>query len=231
MTDHGHIISDMVGVAPSNNAVTITETNFGYIIWSQRSATERGFKENAARFGIASMWVAIIAFWLLPFAEISFWGKAVLSMLCLGFAYVILAYLQSRVLGAEMQVDTARREIRTARRMSNGQSLLGRSFSFGDVKRIALEKRSKATLSNALTLNIAGEARPMVAAIGDFDVVKAIYARLTNDLRPIEERLSSYQLENLEQGEPENRVFPPIGPISAKANTLTGNPNMRPNLA
>ena len=71
----------------------------------------------------------------------------------------------------------------------------------------------------------------MVAAIGDFDVVKAIYARLTNDLRPIEERLSSYQLENLEQGEPENRVFPPIGPISAKANALTGNPNMRPNLA
>ena len=210
MLDHKEILKSLVTGENVVSAVTVRETNFGYIIRSEKAGQDAEFRRLIVKFALVAVWIAVGGLWLLPVMGGAL--KAVVSVVLLAGAFGGLALSQRSGGGCELHVDTSRRELRSATVTPKGESWIRTSARFGEVSTPVLRRGKPENEQRSLCLRIAGEAEEMPVAVGDELTLLAIHDRLMGDLRPMEERSAGFQGNGSETKRENRRVFPRLGP-------------------
>nr|MDJ0827691.1 hypothetical protein [Rhodobacter sp.] len=159
-----------------------------------------------------AFWLAALGLWLAPAAwlpEPAFAARALGSVTLLAVIYAAFALIQ-RSQGYELQVDTRRRELRIGEVTPSGQAWIKASIRFDEVGDSVTRAADKARALRDLCLRVRDSGVLWPVAVGDEAAVFAVHTRLMADLRPLEERVSSYRLA-AGQGAA-RRVFPPLVP-------------------
>ena len=185
----GSVLMGLGGTEP----VAVRETQWGYVV---RSINPGGawqlVIDRIARFGTFSVWVAVIGIWLAPLSmapDMAFVAKAFVSAGVLALTYLLVSFTK-RLSGYEFQVDTNRRELRTAVLNARGQSWIRASYRFDEIKDTVLQRSRLDDSARSLCLRCKGVAEMVPVAVGNEATLLAVHDRLMRDLRPIEERRS-----------------------------------------
>lgn len=169
-----------------HRAVSIDETNWGYIV--SRGARARriaGFGEVAAVAACLMFGTFAYAPWVLP---VSISNVDVLpykiSATIMFFVFSALLYIMSRRgLSFEVQIDTRRRIVRTARRNRANTVTQIEQFAFSDIKSVHM-KRSKSPMAvGQIFLNPTGSNRAVLVASGPARDLEPVLRRMIADMR------------------------------------------------
>lgn len=215
MLDHKQVLRALVKSVNRAGTVSVRETNFGYVIRSEKATSSEVLRAKVAKFAWVALWVAAIGLWIVPFGDMSWALRTVisLSMIAAGFGVFVLNRCVEA--GFELHVDTNRRELRSAVLTPRGESWIRSSARFGEVSDVFMRGPKPETNLRSLCMKIIGESEVMPVAVGSEVTLLALHRRLMRDLRPIEERLAGYQIEEpTARGARSARreVFPQIGP-------------------
>ncbi|MDJ0627164.1 MAG: hypothetical protein QNJ44_02795 [Rhodobacter sp.] len=192
------------------DALTVRETAWGYVIRSVRP--DDGLQRPVERLAACAVWLAAAGFWLIPagwLPEPAFAARALASV-ALPVAFYTALALRSRTSGYEVEVDTMRRELRMGEVSAEGRVQIRSRARFDQVRDCVWRRSGGANAVRDLCLRLKDGGDPLPVAVGDEGALFAVHARLMRDLRPMEERVSSYQL-GTGRG-PARRVFPALGP-------------------
>jgi len=184
----------MIARPSSRTEVSVTETGFGYVVRSRQSRIGTALCERLLRFLPVPVWIAAIGIWLVPFGGTGILPKLAMSVGLLAVVYTPIILFCRRGRGIELQVDTARRELRSAVVSPDGERRLQGRARFGEVTSAIVQRSKLETAPRCLGLRIAGSTDPMPVAVGGKATLLAVHDRLMRDLRPIEEKLASYRL-------------------------------------
>jgi len=217
MRHNKHILKSLVLGINGGDAVTVRETNFGYIIHSAKGGKDASLRRVILRLSLVAVWICVAGLWLLPASTLGVIGKLFLSVVLLATAYVVRLLGQGDAGGFELHVDTSRRELRSAVLTSKGESWIRNNVRFGEVTAPIMQKGKPDVVLRSLCLRIAGQAELMPVAVGDEATLLAIHDRLMRDLRPLEERLASFHVKAAEVKEARRKVFPTLGPDEVAA--------------
>lgn len=212
MLDHKEALKSLVIGVRDPGEVSVRETNFGYIIRSERGGGHAELRERIVKFALVAVWISVAGVWLLPLGGGSVALKAVYSVVVLALAYLGLILSRNGRSGFELHVDTSRRELRSAVLTVRGESWIRSSARFGEVLAPLLRRSRSGDGPRSLCLRIAGEDDVMPVAVADEDTLMAIHDRLMRDLRPIEERLPGFKLNSAARKRARQKVFPALGP-------------------
>ena len=211
MLSHKEVLQALVKGVNGGGAVSVRETNFGYVIRSESAQSSSSVRGRVGRFILAAMVVAAVGVWITPFGAHAFPVTVLLSLLFLAIGYVSFAMIRASQAGFELHVDTNRRELRSAVLTAKGESWIRSSARFGEVSDVFMRKPTPESEMRSLCLRIIGEDVTMPVAVGKESTLLALHKRLMSDLRPIEERLAGYQFQSAGQNA-RSSVFPQIGP-------------------
>lgn len=187
--------------------LSLHETGWGYVIRSVRP--EHDLARLAVRCVIAVAWIAALGLWLVP--GLAFEWKALLSVALLTALYSGLALFR-RTRGYEVQVDTARRELRVGVVTVKGDCWIRSSARFDEIGGSVVQKAGCGAASRRLCLRLEPGSDVLPVAAGDEATLLAVHDRLMGDLRPLEERVSSFLLATGRGPSRAQRVFPRLAP-------------------
>lgn len=212
MRDRTDILKTLVNSTSAVSPVTVRETNFGYIIRSEKARTDTVFHDRIIRFGLAAVWIAVAGLWLMPLSGPAFVLKTIFSVGLLALAYVLVVIARRGNSGFELHVDTSRRELRSAVLTAKGECWIRARARFAEVADPVIRRGKSETKLRSLSLRLIGGADMMPVAVGDEATLLAVHDRLMRDLRPIEERLAGYKLDGATRRPTGRVVFPQLGP-------------------
>ncbi len=169
-----------------SNAVTVTDTESGYIVRPGTTVLIRAaYGEMAASFTAVLLGMAAYGLWLLPTANdtealLPFrLGGTVVFFVMAGMLYLIAR----RGLCCEVQIDLTRRVLRTARRNRHGRATPIRDIAIADVESVFLKRDKSGFLRSKLCVRIAGD-RGLTEVAGGLEAELApLLQRMTKDLR------------------------------------------------
>ena len=191
--------------------VEVWDTNFGYIIRSEKAPEQSIWRGGAARTFLCICCAAAVAVWLMPFIDTNAWRAAISAVLfTLGaWAYI---YFQSFEPGIELHVDTSRKELRAAATTPSGELWIHATADFDDVVDIFLRRPKPDVTLMSLCLRLVAREAPMPVAVGDEAALLAVHDRLAQDLQPaLDRRIDSRRPGPASPGA-RSSVFPRLGP-------------------
>ena len=207
----GSMLMGLGGTEPVN----VRETNWGYVIRSANpGGSRRQLIDMIARFAIFVVWIAVIGIWLAPVGlapEQAFVIKAFVSVALLGLTYCLIG-LSRQLGGYEFQVDINRRELRTAILTGKGQSWIRASFRFDEISDTVLQRGRLDQSARSLCLRLKTGCKLIPVAIGSEATLLGVHDRLMHDLRPIEERMAAFGLQDSARSVKLRRAFRMLGP-------------------
>ncbi len=212
MLDHREVLQKLVALVGAPNIVTVTETNFGYIIWSKKGGAADSMRARILKLAAIGGLLFVAGLWLTPMGGPEYLIKSILTLVAVGSAAAYFLMTGSSVGGIELHVDLGRREIRAASRTAKGESWIRSSARFGEVTNATIMKAPGESKAQSLVLRIAGEPDPLPVAVGKESVLLAVHDRLMSDMRPLEQRLASYHRHSDAGTDGKRRVFPSLGP-------------------
>ncbi len=169
-------------------AVTVDETSWGYIVSKgARARRVAGFGEVAAVAACLMFGTFAYAPWILP---VSISNVAVLpykiSATIMFFVFSALLYIMSRRgLSFEVQIDTRRRIVRTARRNRANTVTQIEQFAFSDIKSVHM-KRSKSPMAvGQIFLKPTAGNRAVLVATGPARDLEPVLSRMIADMREV----------------------------------------------
>ena len=177
-------------LAPERDAgqgvVSVVHTDWGYIVSrGARARTMAGFGEVAAVAACLMFGTFAYAPWVLPVAinDVVVLPYKISATLMF-FVFSILLYTMARRgLSFEVQIDTQRRMVRTARRNRAGVVTHIEDFAFADIKSVHM-KRSKSPVAMAqIVLKPAGSSRTVLVASGPARDLEPVLRRMIADMR------------------------------------------------
>lgn len=174
-------------------AVSVTDTNWGYIIRPGENALMRAaYGEMAASFAGVLLGMGAYGLWLLPNATDA---ADLLPFRIAGtvvfFVTAALLYLIARRgLCYEVHVDLQRRVLRTARRNRHGRATPIRSVPIAEIESVYLQRAQASFMRNQLCVRIAGERGQTQVAVGSEAELAPILQRMTPDLRKQAEEIA-----------------------------------------
>ena len=150
MLDYKDVLQVLVTRFAVANIVTVTETNFGYIIWSKKGSTAETLRMRIVKFGGAFALFTILGMWLSPFNDTTLIAKLLITLV---ISSVLIAYAwfsRSNAGGIELHVDVSKREIRAASRTPKGECWINSTSRFGEVTGAMIVNGGGRTLPKAL---------------------------------------------------------------------------------
>ena len=174
------------------DTLKLTETHWGYIV-READVVLGGpvMAEAALRFFGLILVVSAYAQWLVPaglFPADTLSGRVGLSA-GLAAAGAIVYFVANRGFRHEMQVDTAKREFRFARRNGRGLSRIVRRLPFESVESVFVRRRDGGPGEFFLRLKGVGE--PVHVANGAERDLGILHTRLCRDLKSPAERVEA----------------------------------------
>lgn len=174
------------GAAGHPAAVDVNDTEWGYIIRpGEQALTRAAYGEIAASFAAVLLGMAAFGQWLIPGASGAFdlvpfkIGATVLFFIGASMLYLI----SKRGLCYEVQIDLARRVMRTARRNRNGQATALSVVPIAEIESVFMQRAKSAFLFNRLFVRFSGSRGPTEIAMGPERELAPILQRLSRDLR------------------------------------------------
>lgn len=212
MLDHSDILKTLVNGTRGVRPVTIRETNFGYVVRSEKPGVNIALRDRIIRFALVAVWIAVAGIWLVPLSGPAFAIKAFFSVGLLALSCLAVVLLRRDTGGYELHVDTSRRELRSAVLSAKGECWVRARARFAEVGDPVMRRGKTDADIRSLSLRIIGEAEAMPVAVGDEATLLAVHDRLMRDLRPIEERLAGYAHNSVARRPSGRVVFPQLGP-------------------
>ncbi|MDJ1007545.1 MAG: hypothetical protein QNJ13_06925 [Paracoccaceae bacterium] len=170
----------------------LTETHWGYIVREASGAIGgAALAEAALRFFGLVLVLAAYGQWLLPaglFPSDAVAAKVALSA-ALAWIGAGLYFFANRGFAHEIQVDTAKREFRFARRNGRGLTRVVRRLPFGVVESVFV-RRGEAGWAQFF-LRVQGVAAPLHLANGAERDLNLLHSRLCRDLKSPAERVEA----------------------------------------
>ena len=161
MNPRREILQRLMGRPAGETDVSVTETGFGYVVRSRQSRIGPALCEQMLRFMPVPVWIAAIGIWLVPFGDSGILAKLSVSVGLLFAVYAPIFLFCRRGRGIELQVDTARRELRSAVVSSDGERRLQGRARFGEVTSAVVQRGKLENAPRCLGLRIAGTVDPM----------------------------------------------------------------------
>lgn len=192
--------------------LTLRETPWGYVVRSERP--DGDLATPLLRFANSAVWIAVVGMWLLPVGMVSGPGFVwkVFSSVTLLALYYLASTLFRNSSGYEVQVDVSRRELRMGMLTRRGESWIRTSARFDEVGDSLVRRCEAKSETRVLCLRMKTATETVPIAIGDEASLLALHDRLIQDLRPVEEKLSSYKLARGLVPSRARRAFPKLGP-------------------
>ena len=183
---HTGTFEALQGAGAHPAAVDLSDTEWGYIIRpGEKALTRAAYGEIAASFAAVLLGMAAFGQWLIPGTSGAFdlvpfkIGATVIFFLGASFLYLI----SRRGLCYEVQIDLARRVMRTARRNRNGHATALSVVPIAEVESVFMQRAKSAFLFNRLFVRIAGARGVTEIAMGPERELAPILQRLSRDLR------------------------------------------------
>ncbi len=171
-----------------SRAVSVDETSWGYIVSNgARARRIAGFGEVAAIAACLMFGTFAYAPWVLP---VSISNVDVLpykiSATIMFFVFSALLYIMSRRgLSFEVQIDTRRRIVRTARRNRANTVTQIEQFAFSEINSVHM-KRSKSPMAvGQIFLKPTGSNRAVLVATGPARDLEPVLRRMIADMREV----------------------------------------------
>ena len=178
------------GLALSGNkqriAVQVSKTNWGYIIGKGGAARKRAaWGEMLAIAGCLMFGTFAYAPWVIPSdgASVSIVSYQISGTITF-FVFGALFYLIARKgLSFEVQVDTAKRQLRTARRNRENSITYLEKFDFSQIRSVYMKRSKSPNPTGQLLLEPVGKSRPILVAAGPVRELEPVLQRLIADMR------------------------------------------------
>lgn len=175
-------------------SLQVTETHWGYIVretlpWLNRGAA---LEASLRLIGLGAV-IGAYGFWLVPGALLVgdvIAMKLVVSLL-LAVSGAALYLYANKGFRPELQVDTARRELRFAYRNGRGMSRIGSRIAFGGIESIYVQRNQGEPGRARLYARVAGMPVGLHLIDGPEAALNRLHRRLCVDFVPPKERVEA----------------------------------------
>ena len=212
MLDHKDVLQRLVNTVNGDGTVSVRETNFGYVIRSEKVSRNGSLRGRVAPFVLSVFTIASFGVWFVPLSSVGFATNLITSSVLMLMGYLAYAIIRSVTSGFELHVDTNRRELRAAVLTTKGDSWIRSSARFSDITDVYLRNSKPDMDLRSLCMRVIGDDDVMPVAVGSEKTLLALHKRLMRDLRPMEERLAVYSGLANSKRPSRYEVFPQIGP-------------------
>ena len=210
-------IKALVDFARRPDAVSVREAHFGYIISSAKLGPNAEFQNRIADAATAMFWVAAFSIWVLPGGQADVVTSSVISLVMFGAGVLTLKFARLPGCMAELHVDTARREVRSAVVSDKGKRKICNIARFGEIAEPVLRQGKPGTSKRFLSLRIVGTDQEMPVAAGTETILLAIHDRIMRDMRPLEQQMGAFQMQQRPTRIMPRPAFAPLGPVEIAA--------------